>query len=196
MAQIYTTGPVGIWAGVGSGGSARFLGHGMRGARIRVRRFFQPVHTDLSGPQMPHDKSYLGESHTISVQLTRWNEATLQIIQDVPGARSNAPTRGSMFPGDIGTLMVTEAAAYPLWLQFPYSNLPAFQNATNGAMPAGMHYYFAHLTDDDLETGVTARTVSLTFDTIPSFDATSTSNNIQGGFLLYDHTMPNGLTFN
>lgn len=189
MSQIYTTGPVNIFVGANPAGTPLFLGwSGGKGARVKKNRFTQNVHTDLSGPNMPHDKSYLGEVHSINFRLGRWNEAVLRRIQDVPGARSLVNRRGAMYPGDMGALLATQGCAWPLWLEFQYRNVPAFADGLN-AMGGGYHYALAHLTNEDDEGGVTPRGIQLSIETIPYFDITAVSNGIRGGWVLYDEDM-------
>lgn len=192
MSQIYTTGPVNLYAGLGPAAAPVFLGwSGGQGARIKKRRFWQNVHTDVSGPQLPHDKAYLGELHSINIKLGRWNESVLRIIQDAPGARSALNNlRGFTLPTDLGGLAITQALAWPMWLQFSYGggNVPAF-NAVPNQMGAGYHYFACILADEDDQGGVTPRGIQLSIETLPVFNLNRVLNGVRGGFDLFDEDM-------
>jgi hypothetical protein len=190
MGQLYATGPVDIW--VGAGGSPLFLGHGERAPRIQVYRQYKPAHTDIAG-EVPHDKGYGGEWAVVSVALTRYNESTLAIIEDVATVNTGTPpSRGFNLPGEIGSLMLTEGLTYPLYLRFPFAAKPAYRNPASGAMPAGYRFYAAHLgsPDDLFDLGPpNARKVGLIFECMRAFDPTVTNAYGGGSFQLYDHSL-------
>lgn len=182
MAQLYSTGPVGIWVGTGASGAAVFLGHGEQAPRINTRTLWKPQNCDLTG-DVPIDKAMTGEMATVSVTLIRYNEPVLAIIQD----RAGLIGRGVMFPGDIGTLMMTEGLNYQLWLQFPYSVKAAY----TATMPAGYRFPGSFMeSPDDLQVGTTtAKKISITFTCLPVLDMTVSNAFGTGSLTLYDHDM-------
>jgi hypothetical protein len=201
MAQLYASGPVDCWTGVGAGGAPLFLGHGERAPRIQVHRQYKPVHTDLGG-EVPHDKGFGGEWGVVSIVLDRYNESTLRIIEDVATVGTpGAAVRGLNNPGEIGSLMLTEGLTYPLWLRFPFSAKPAYSGGSGGPMPAGYRFLAAHLgsPDDLFDLGPpNARKVGLVFECMRAFDVTVVNSYGVGQFLLYDHALNAiaGLAFN
>jgi hypothetical protein len=191
VAQLYATGPVDVW--VGAGGGPLFLGHGERAPRIQVQRMYKPAHTDLAG-DVPHDKAFAGEWALVTLALSRYNESTLALIQDVAGANlvGTPPTRGFNVPGERGSLMLAEGQAYPLYLRFPFAAKPVYQSAASGAMPAGYRFPAAYLggPDDLFDLGLpNARKVGLVFECVAPFDPTVTNAYGAGAFKLYDHNL-------
>lgn len=63
------------------------------------------------------DDLYLGEEALIEATLTRWSEAVYATISSKPRF---GPGRGSIARRDVGTMMVREGRAYPVWVQMPY----------------------------------------------------------------------------
>lgn len=186
MAQVYVTGPCSVWVGIGDGstGSATptFLGHAEKSPSIQIRPQFSPVFNDLAGQRVPIDYLYDGEEAMVSVDLTRYNEATYRSIASRP---TMTATRGTNIPGDIGTLMALEGKTFPLWLNFPYA---AKTVMSAGAMPAGYHFYAAFLEGPDgLDSLSTSnRRLRLNFHCIRKMTLESTELGT-GAFYLYDH---------
>src|SRR5438105_3720161 len=118
MAKPYVTGPCAIYCGIGALYAPIFLGHSERGVRIRIAPEYEPVHNDLGG-RVPIDWLYEGETAIISADLTRFNEAVYELIAARPRTSTLGSVPGVNVPGDIGTMMITEGFAYPLWLVFP-----------------------------------------------------------------------------
>lgn len=137
----------------------RFIGTGERGPRIRIRRKFSPVYNDIGGPELSFDDLYAGEDAFVFITLTRWNEALYQSLAGTPFPGSSMMGDG---PGEIGTAMVTEGAAFPIYLRFP---APSFRPALAAqAYPLGYRFYAASLVDDDdFETGTAANKRHLIF---------------------------------
>jgi hypothetical protein len=193
MAQPYASGPVDVWCGVGAGGAPLFLGHGERAPRIQIVRRYKEVTNDLGGDMVPFDKGYAGETGVVTVTLSRWNESTLAIIQDVATTLTGlGAARGLNGPGEVGTLMVTEGVAYKLWLRFPFSAKAAYANAASGAQPAGYRFLAAFLEgpDDLFDLGPpNARKVGLQFTCMRAFDPAVSNAFGTGLFALYDHSM-------
>ncbi len=181
MGQPYVTGAVSVW--IGSAAGPLFLGYSERGPNISIRPHYSNVFVDLSGMSVPFDKIYDGEEAIVSCDLTYFNQNVLLAIEDYAGTTSP----GFNEPGEIGTLMLTEGIAYPLYLRFPYAAKPAFQNGLNGAMPAGYRFYRAMLeTDDFPDLGTKARKIHLSWHCLPQLDATVSNDFGTGTFTLYD----------
>jgi hypothetical protein len=183
MAQGFVSGPVDIWCGVGSGGAPLFLGHGQRGPRIQVRRAYQDMWCDLGGG-IPFDKAYAGAMGIVSVELSRWNENVLRIIQDAAVTNSTftvAP--GLNDPGEVGSLMVQEGIAYNLFLRFPHSAKPSY-----ATQPLGFRFVAAFLEgpDDFEDLGPKPRKVGLIWTCLRTFDTTVSNVYGTGRMLLYD----------
>lgn len=147
MAQAYVRGPAHIFAGVGMAGTPFYLGTAERTPKIQIRRAFSPVWNDLGGQLVPYDWCYEGQEGFVVADLTRWNQPVLAALQGAPRQTIAAATPGTDVVGDIGTLMVTEGAAIPLWIMFPYTAKAAF-----AAQPAGYHFLATWLLGpDDLD---------------------------------------------
>jgi hypothetical protein len=185
MAQLYCTGPVDLWIGFNFE-SPDFLGHSERGPSFQVRPQYSPVFVDLGGQNVPFDTVYDGEDAMVTVDLTRWNNGLLEIIQDKAGLTGP----GSDAPGNIGTLMVTEGSAYQLYLHFPYAAKAAFSNQTNGALPAGYRFRAAFLeTDDSPDLGTKAKKQHLVFHCLRTFDPSVVNAFGYGELQLFDFEM-------
>lgn len=144
MAKPYVRGPGFLFANVGGGGSAVFLGTAERSPRIQVRPHFSPVYNDLAGQSVPLDMSFDGEDGFVIADLTRWNESGYAALASRPRFTG---ARGTSVPGDIGTLMITEGWAYGLYCLFPYQSKTAYAD-----MPPGYHFPAAFLEGpDDLD---------------------------------------------
>jgi hypothetical protein len=92
--------------------------------------------------------------------------------------------------GSIGSLAVLEGIAFPLWLPWPFSNKPAYNNRVNGPLPPGRHYLACVLQDDDMdEMGTNPLEVSFVFQAIRVPVVTPTGLNAGIGWRLYDTNM-------
>lgn len=196
MAQPYVTGPVSVYVGVTIGGVTTtpvFLCHGEKGPSIQIRPSFSPVFADISGQRVPLDYLYDGEEAIVTVDSTRFNESVYFNIAN--RASPGLGSRGTDFPGDIGTLMGHEGKAFPLWLLFPYAGKPAFSAAvgpnSGGPMPGGYHFFRAFLEGPDgLDgLGTTNRRTRFSFHCIRVLDPTYNGADGSGSLALYDHDM-------
>jgi hypothetical protein len=186
MAQLYTTGPVDLWVAP-QGQGPFFLGHSEKGPSFQVRPQFSDVFVDLGGQNVPFDVVYQGEDALVTVDLARWNQNVLALIQDIAtlGAGGNAP--GNDPSGAIGTLMLTEQKAYPLYLRFPYASKAAFSTGPSGAEPPGYRFLFAMLQEDGFpDLGTKARKQHLVWHCLRAFNP---SQGIVGQFTLMDFNM-------
>jgi hypothetical protein len=168
-----------------------FLGTGEgkpAGAEIEIERAESPVMNDAAGNILPADLMHEGEQGWISTVLTRYNESVYAWIANrTAGAVYNTPPFGTPSPrgidpdGSIGTLLVQEGAAYPVWLAFPYAGKPAYST-----MPYGYRFFACTLVDaDKLPVNPGGRKVGLTWRAL-RLDGF-------GAWALYDHDLT-GLT--
>jgi hypothetical protein len=188
MTQPYVSGPVDIWCGVGPGYTPLLLGWCEKFPTIQIRPSYSPVFVDIGGQMVPLDWMYQGEEALVSGDIIKWNENTYANI----AAKSNraTPVRGYNGPGEMGTLMVGEGVAYPLWLRFPYTGKAAFQQAVSGSMPAGYRFVASFLMNDDMpQLGTAARKIHLVWHCVRVFDPTVITSVGLGSLKLFDHDM-------
>jgi hypothetical protein len=187
MAGQKVTGPAHIYCGVGPNKSPLYLGTAERYPKISIRPHFKPTFTDIGG-DVPFDMSFQGEEGFVSADISRWNEITYAIMAARPRHRHPLFPRGSTFNGDIGTLMLAEGAAYPIWVVFPYAAVNGGK-AAFADMPAGFRFVSSYLMGpDELEPlGTTPQKERLIWHCLRSFYITTGGNARQ--FLLYDHDM-------
>ena len=148
MAQLWTTGPVDLWTGVAGSQLAPspvFIGHGDAAPRAEEIEHFLPVMCDLGGGQEQFDAMWLRSHLIVDVDLIRVNMAPLLKMRARPNSFTGTP--GITAPGDVGSLMLTEALAYPLWIRWPYSN-----QAYYAGLPNGIHAFAAYLIGPDVHT--------------------------------------------
>lgn len=190
MAQLYVTGPCDIYVGT-TAGTALFLGHAERTPNAQIRPMFSPVFCDLYGQRIQADAIYDGEEGMISADLTRFNESLYALIAARPNSTGTGAARGTNLPGDIGTLMVAEGFAYPLFLRFPYASKAAFSTGSGGAMPAGYRFAACYLEGpDDLgPMATTNRRIRLNWHAVRTPFTVAGNPLGSVGMLLYDHNM-------
>lgn len=158
MASPYVPGPCPIWVNLDDGGAlTAFLGMSERGVSIDLNPEYSPYVVDGAG-SVPVDAAYQGQAATVTCSLSRWNESTYRAIGTYAGrprdgtAFTGAKSRGTDFPGDVGTLVANELSAFHLYVPFPYSNKFAYGPGGLGinAQPFGYHFYRAYLDRDSL----------------------------------------------
>ena len=177
MANVYVNGPSHLFVGTGSSHAPVYLGTSAQGVSIEFRDQFEGVPNDLGG-KVEFDATFAGEDAMVSADMTRYNESVYAVIS----ARPSLGTRGVSVPGDIGTLMVQEGVAYPLWILGPYAIKPSFV-----AMPLAYHFLAAFLLPDSLPNlGTTAKKVHLQWHCLRTFDLTVSNLYGQGAMRLYD----------
>lgn len=160
MSQAYVSGPVHCYVGVDpKEGSADLLNGGGRdpnkskpiylgtfqdAPKILTNSQWSPMMNDLWGQTSPFDMSYQGVYADIFGELTVWNWPVLTLCQTRPNV---ALTEGADNILSIGTMMVTEGYAYPLWLHFPYYQLKGEFGGLAGKTnaPPGYRYHAAWL---------------------------------------------------
>lgn len=120
-----------------------FLGTAEVSPDVEITPKYNPVYRNESGLQVPFDWIYDGESGLIVADLTRYNEEVYAHLAS-RAAPPGRHVRGTDFVGQIGTAMVSEGIAYPLWLVFPYAPKLAFRG-----MPGGYRFVASFLLGPD-----------------------------------------------
>lgn len=147
MAQPFVRGPAHCFVGIGPGQTPVYLGTAERSPRIQIRPSWSPVFNDIAGQKVPFDWSFDGEEGYVVYDFTRWNEAVWEACQTRPFPPIAGGITGTNVAGDIGTLMLTEGAGYPLWILFPYTLKLAY-----ATQPLGYHFFRTWLMGpDDLD---------------------------------------------
>lgn len=182
--QPFIPGPVQLWADVNNNNSPEAFGYSERGVNIDLHPRYSPYVVDVAGEE-PLDWYYSGVGGTVSSVIDFWNE-------DVYAAMSSyvnvSPGRGRDGPGDIGTLVGTEGAAYPLFIVFPYQGAGGKTAYADG--PRGYRFYLAIVERDSLpERGAKPAKLHLTWKLMRRMTITpGTGTSLGNAFLtLYDN---------
>lgn len=185
MSQAFSTGPMHVFCGVGSNYSPIYFGTSKNGCPVELLPEWDAVFNDLSGTKHPYDKIYEGTVGMVRGDFTRYKEGVYLTMQNRTAmALGGGSVAGIDAAGAIGTLMVTEGAAFPLWIQFPYASKIAMQNGVNGALPNGYHFFAAELEGPDVRKGGTGENaISLVWWCGRVF------NPVTGAFSCYDFNM-------
>jgi len=202
LANLYVTGPAHIYVAPGgiistsnSGSSGTLIANYFAGVsastilylgtceqppRILVDPKWKALYADIGGDEVPFEKSFMGEAGMVTGILNRWNEAVYAKCAAKP--RTNA-TRGTWTANDVGTLMLAEAVAYPLWLHFPYASK---QFGTIYNMPSGYRFLATYLAGPDgIDPGTKAS------KRVIAFACERVYKPSDGSWKLYDHDMTN-----
>lgn len=194
MAQLYVTGPVHVYIKHVLDGTVRFLGHGERAPTIQLTPNLVPVKCDVGG-EAQFESIYSGEGATVRVDLVRYNMAVMNTIR--VRSRSTAfpaAVPGYDNPGMIGTLTLAEGAYYQLILVFPNAAKPFYQNAVNGALPAGYRFKAAVMDPESQQPGsANPYKLSVSWTCLRIFDPTDRNAFGFGGFSLYDNNVAEAL---
>lgn len=137
--QPWVTGPAHIFCGVGVGYAPRYLGTAEKSVRGQRNLEYEPVFNDIGGTRIPIDTSFQGEQWFISADVSRWDMASYNLLATVPRPSG---TLGQNAGGDLGTLMIQEGCAYPLWIQFPYGGGAKVAYA---GLEAGRRFFASYL---------------------------------------------------
>lgn len=72
-------GPVQVWVGTGSAAAMEFFGYTRGGVRITEQAFWDELKSDVSGGERGPmaDAQFLGEQHTVDVEMAQYTEAIL-----------------------------------------------------------------------------------------------------------------------
>lgn len=149
MAQLYCTGAVDLWVGVGNdtqdaplidtstAGQVNlatrrrfqgqtdpvFLGHCERGPVIDIMDKWRTLKSDQAGDHAD-DVAWMGEEALIFCNVNRFSEFAYSKIAARPVYYQR---RGATWRRDVGALMLRNRLTYKLWLRFPYARKPAMR---------------------------------------------------------------------
>lgn len=184
MAHPVTTGPAYFHAGIGPNYAPVFLGTATRGVRIQVRRYWEPIYNDIAG-LAALDWMYEGQEGIVSCDLSRFDEAVYELIAAMPRSSSPGSVPGIEQPGDIGTMMVTEGFAFPIWVEMPYGLGGRNAKPALADQPPAYHFFAAMLAGpDDFGAGaVQNQQKRLIFQ---CFRTTTINSQLGATFGLYD----------
>jgi len=197
MAQVYVTGPVDLWVLTSTyGGQPRFLGHGERAPTINLIPFYVTHQADVAGAAV-FERFYNGMSARISVDLIRFNQATLDEVRlaSASGDWLKGPEEisyGFDPPGSIGTATKAERVSHILYLRFPAANRPGMNGQANprARLPAGYRFFYCTLDPQVIRGGSTvAHKVSLTWQATPWFIPEYRNGWGYGAMVLFDKDM-------
>lgn len=143
---------------------------------------------DVAGAVVPYDVSSQLQQAYFGGVFTRFRYDTYQLISTYPragGAAGPPGTPGAFAAGDVGTLMLTEGQAYPVWMVNAYGSgsltpKAAFVGSPSGTLPGGVRYAAAWLHKSREEKGTTPLRITVLFRAIPVYNASTL------GALLYD----------
>lgn len=201
MAITHVTGPVHIYVGTDhytptsgygsafstlrttpvASGYISYLGTCETPPRILINPRWKPLMADIAGDELPFDFAFNGEDAQIQGVLNRWNEYVYYHLAARPRTTG---TRGTYTASDLGTLMLHEGRAIPLWLHFPYSAAKAY--GATYSMPAGYRFLATFpVTPEEIQGGARASKRLITWQAMPVYSATD------GTWCLYDHDMTN-----
>ena len=136
--QFYVSGPATVWAGIGAGYAYEFFGFTETGLTVEIVSLQEDIQVDYAG-MMPGDVAQLGQEANISGTFTRYDEAVSQKLASFFGP-NGVPGAGLNY--SVGTLMVTEGAAYPLLIQSPY-----YFKSQYGSMVPGFAFPASYLSN-------------------------------------------------
>lgn len=116
--QPWCTGPAHLFVGVGASNAPLYLGTAERTVHYELRHEYEPIMNDIGGIKIPIDVSDQGVHGFVSADMTRFDMTVYNKLAATP--RPLVGTPGIYAGGDLGTQLITEGVAYPLWVQFPY----------------------------------------------------------------------------
>lgn len=192
MTQPYASGPVFVYVGWNDNslirrrfpqafrrGTPLYLGTGEVAPESEIRRSWEPVMNDLSGG-VAHDMVFRGQEAFTNLNLTRWNESVLRLVQDCP-YQLGSNGRGYNSAAEMGSLMIQEGLAFSLYLLYGNRNDPAMRDGVN-SMPRGFRFPSNTWSEgpDVRQVGSRANKVRLLFHSIPAYDENSAT------LILYD----------
>jgi len=182
MSVIYVNGPAGVFAGVGNANAAVFFGWTDDRVRITIDDGFNDVFTDLGGDKIPVDKQWMANQAFVRGDFIQYNQLVYR--QMLNRISKTGIGEGVVAPGDIGSLMLQEGYAYPLWIVASYAGKPVFIAA---GMDAGYRFYNSFLLGpEDEERSSKPLKISLVWNCLR---AISTAGALAGGGTLFDHNV-------
>lgn len=119
----------------------RFLGVGQTPPETQTIVSYSQVRSDMAGQQLAFDDLFAGAEATTQFELVQWDEDVLQTMATVFNIL-DASGNMRWNDVDVGTAMMTEGFAIPLWFRYARRNVPAMDALS---MPDGYHYYGSRL---------------------------------------------------
>lgn len=156
--QPYSTGAVTVFAGLASGTGGRspgpltsanatagktpfVLGTCETAPDPDVVAEYAPIRNDLAGPTLPAFNMYVGQSGTLTLNMTMWNETVANRLRQFIDRGSGSLAPGTDRAIDRGTILELEGFAFPLWLRYERRNVAAM---TSRGMARGRRFPFVH----------------------------------------------------
>jgi hypothetical protein len=106
---LYVPGPAMIAVGP-SAGTLAFLGYSVDGVNLTEEQEDVPAMTDYAGPRSPADLMLAGKNAFASMRITDYDPTVLATVL----ARYPGGVAGAVASNEIGTLLMTEGAAFRL----------------------------------------------------------------------------------
>jgi hypothetical protein len=191
--QLFVSGPCSLWI-AGFNEQPRGLGFCEQAPEIHIDEMLENVACDVTG-KAPLDKVVAGESGRISGTLVQLNWPSVRSIQNRASSRIGS-VPGGYTPGQLGTLVQTEGAAFTLWVLFMSAGKAVFQNATTGPfaggpMPKGYRFPVCTLAPETIVPSSTKATkLQIAIDAMQQWDPTAYVQGVGYGKLtLYDNDM-------
>lgn len=187
-AQLWVNGPAAVQVGTGSAGALQHLGFTENGVRISFDAKFEDIHTDISGPMIPHDVQMMGEQAYITLDMNKFDEVVLEHLM-VRMATATYIAAYSSLPGRpgskaIGTLMQTESAVVRLLINAPYASKAVFFNSSTGdEMPLAYNFPTCYPMDAiDLDpVGLRVKKVRIIMRAVPAWDPPNYAYTLYNG---------------
>ena len=186
MSMAYETGPVHAYVGASATSiltlptlaETYYVGSGEIAPDIIKQVKFDPVFNDIAG-SLPYDYLFQGEECIVPLNFTVFNWARMLELNSAV----NNSDDGFDYAYNVGTLMLTEAKAFHLFLQFPYYTYKAI--FSSASMPAGYHFYGSFVDSLVVQPGTKANKARVNFRCVRVYQPASTGN----GFYLFNHSM-------
>ena len=83
------------------------------------------VKSDLSGQELNYDDGFAGAECMVTFEMTIWDSVVLETVASAFNLIGESDMQ--WIDTDIGTLMVTEGYAFPVWFRAGRRNVPAMQ---------------------------------------------------------------------
>lgn len=196
LPQEFSTGASWVYLGLGSGNAPLYFGTCEGYPRDERKPEYEMLMNDLSGRKVPLDFCWQGETATISLVMTRWDEGMIRMLEAKPNPMGSALSGlGASNPGtwnftDVGALAMLEGLGVPLWIRYPFA--PVTVGGGGGGRPAmglltpGYHYIQSIVwAPETAEVGAAPMKRHIQFFAWPY------ANYVAKTFTLYDYNMSN-----
>lgn len=160
------------YVGGGTPPTWEFVGFCENGVEVDFEDAGEDVGAEYAG-NSPADHAYMGETASTTFVLKKADQAVIRKIMQ----RCRGSNRGTILPGDIGALRITEGRYTSLIVTAPYQ---ASKSAFYGSQVPGIHLPFCYPTSMRDPFSVRVKRQPISFRAIPFVDA------ITGAGILYD----------